>query len=155
MNRATVIAGIGGGVVALLLLAPVTGTALGKLERAQAARVEAEGLAKAGPGRQVALVAPGLRVSGGGEAEATATLGRQIRQVAAQGGVLVERATRVPAGGGLVRLKLRLSAPDKAVVALTDRIEREAPLVRFASWRVTTLAGGGLRLEGEAVAAWR
>ncbi|MEG3179680.1 hypothetical protein [Sphingomonas sp. LT1P40] len=155
MNRATVIAGVGGGVLALVLLAPVTGTALGRLERAREARVEAEALAKAGPERRVALVAPGLRVSGGGEAAAAGAVERQIRQLAAQGGVLVEQAARVPAGGGLVRLRLRLSGPDKAVIALADRIEREVPLVRFASWRVTALSGGGLRLDGEAVAAWR
>jgi len=86
---------------------------------------------------------------------AAAALAQRVKRLAADGGVLVEQAARVPGGEGLVRLRLRLSGPDKAVVALTDRIEREAPLLRFASWQVSALAGGGLRVEGEAVAAWR
>jgi len=37
MNRATLIAGVAGGLAAVALLAPATGTALGKLERARTA----------------------------------------------------------------------------------------------------------------------
>lgn len=155
MNRATLIAGIGGGVVAVALLAPATGTALGKLAQARDTLVEARAAANAPAARPVPLTAAGLRAPGGSEAAAAGTLVARVRRLAAEGGVLVEQAVRAPAGEGLVRLRLRLSGPDKAVIALADRIEREAPLLRFAAWRASALPGGGLRIEGEAVAAWR
>lgn len=155
MNRATLITGVVAGLAAVALLAPATGTALGELARARddVARIRA---AASGPVAQpVPLTAAALRAPGGNDAAAAKLLAAQVRRLAAAGGVLVEQAARVPAGEGLVRLQLRLSGPDKAVVALTDRIEREAPLLRFAAWRVHALPQGGLRIEGEAVAAWR
>ncbi|APR53834.1 hypothetical protein CA223_11100 [Sphingomonas koreensis] len=155
MNRATLIAGVAGGLAAGALLAPATGTALGKLERARTAAAGARAAAHAPARAAVPLTAAGLRAPGGNEAAAAAALAQRVKRLAADGGVLVEQAARVPGGEGLVRLRLRLSGPDKAVVALADRIEREAPLLRFASWQVSALAGGGLRVEGEAVAAWR
>lgn len=155
MNRATLIAGIAGGLVAVALLAPATGTALGKLERARAAVAQAQAVARAPTRAAVPLTAAGLRAPGGNEAAAARAQANRVRRLAAEGGVLVEQAEQAPGGEGLVKLQLRLSGPDKAVVALTDRIEREAPLLRFASWRASALAGGGLRVEGEAVAAWR
>lgn len=155
MNRATLIAGLGGGLVALALLAPATGTALGELARARGAVDVARVAANAPAARPVPLTVAGLRAPGGNEAAAARALVERVRRLAAEGGVLVEQAARVPAGEGLVKLQLRLSGPDKAVIALADRIEREAPLTRFAAWRVAALPGGGVRLEGEAVAAWR
>lgn len=155
MNRATLIAGIVGGVAAVALLAPATGTALGELERARTAVAEARATVRAPVRAVVPLTAANLRAPGGSEAVAASALADRVRRLAAEGGVLVEQAARAPGGEGLVKLQLRLSGPDKAVVALTDRIEREAPLLRFASWRASALAGGGLRVEGEAVAAWR
>lgn len=155
MKRATLIAGIGGGLVALTLLAPATGTALGELERARKAASEAEAMLRAPVMRPVPLTAAGLRAPGGNEAAAAAALASRVRRLAAEGGVLVEQAAGAPGSDGLLRLRLRLSGPDKAVIALAERIEREAPLTRFAAWRVAALPGGGIRLEGEAVAAWR
>ena len=155
MNRVTLIAGIGGGLVALALLAPATGTALGKLERARGAVAAARAAANAPARAPVPLTAVGLRAPGGNEAAVARALAERVRKLAAEGGVLVEQAARAPGGEGLVKLQLRLSGPDKAVVALTDRIEREAPLLRFAAWRASALPGGSLRIEGEAVAAWR
>lgn len=155
MNRATLIVGIGGGLAAVALLAPATGIALGKLARARETVVEARIAARAPARAVVPLTAVALRAPGGSEAAAAGALTARVRKLAAEGGVLVEQAARVPAGEGLAKLQLRLSGPDKAVVALTDRIEREAPLLRFAAWRASALPGGGLRIEGEAVAAWR
>lgn len=155
MNRATLIAGIVGGLAAVALLAPATGTALGKLARARTAAIEAQAAARAPTRAAVPLTAEGLRAPGGNEAAAAGALTARVRRLAAEGGVLVEQAARAPGGEGLVKVQLRLSGPDKAVVALTDRIEREAPLLRFAAWRANALPGGGLRIESEAVAAWR
>jgi len=155
MNRATLIAGIAGGLGALALLAPATGTALGKLARARGAAVQAQMAVSAPKAALVPMTAAGLRAPGRTEAAAANGLVARVRKLAADGGVLVEQAAHTPAGEGLVRLQLRLSGPDKAVVALVDRIEREAPLLRFATWRATALPGGSVRIEGEAVAAWR
>jgi len=155
VNRATLIVGIGGGLAAVALLAPTTGTALGKLARARETVAQARMIANAPVSAPIPLTSAGLRAPGGSEAAAADALTARVRKLAAEGGVLVEQAARVPAGEGLVRVRLRLSGPDRAVVALTDRIEREAPLLRLAEWRATALAGGGLRIEGEALAAWR
>lgn len=138
----------------MLMLVPSTGTALGKLARARQAEREAAGVVSARPLAPVALTL--RRVPGGTEAEAARLLVARVREMAAQGGVLVEEANPVPSGGsGLVRVGLRLSGPANAAIALVDQIEREAPLVRLRAWRVTALSDGGARLEGEAVAAWR
>ena len=155
MNRATLIAGVGGGFLAIALLAPATGTALGQLSRARDAASGAKLVANAPAARPEPLTAAGLRTPGGSEAAAARLLAGHVRRLAAEGGVLVEQASRAQGDEGLVRLRLRLSGPDKAVIALTERIEREAPLARFATWRVMALPGGNVRLEGEAVAAWR
>lgn len=155
MNRATLMAGVGSGLAVVALLAPATGTALGKLSRARTGLIEARAAVSAPVRAPVPLTAAGLRAPGGNEAAAAGAIAARVRKLAAEGGVLVEQAGHVPAGEGLVKLHLRLSGPDKAVVALTNRIEHEAPLLRFAAWRVSALAGGGLRVEGEAVAAWR
>ncbi|WP_343521021.1 hypothetical protein [Sphingomonas sp.] len=155
MNRATLIAGIGGGLAALALLAPAAGTALGKLARARESAAAAQAAVTAPRPAPVPLVASRLRVPGGNAAAAMRTLAGRVRRLAAEGGVLAEQVAPGPMDAGLVRLRVRLSGPGKAVVALADRIEREAPLTRFAAWRVTALPEGSLRLEGEAVAAWR
>lgn len=151
MSRATFVAGIGGGLIAAFLLAPATGTALGNLARVRGARAEAAAVVAA-PVSTLPLVAPGLRTGGGDPARA---LAGRVRSLAAQGGVLVEQADAVAAQGGLVRLRVRLSGPDKAVVSLIDRIERGTPLMRMRSWTAAALRDGGLRIEGEVVGAWR
>jgi hypothetical protein len=154
MTRATLIAGAAGGLLAVLLLAPATGTALGELSRARAARAEAAAFDTRSP-TSLPLVAPALRIVAPNEAEAARALASRVRTLAAQGGVLVEQAQGVRGSAGLARLRLRLSGPDKAVIALADRLERDAPLLRLRSWQITALGDGGLRLDGEAVAAWR
>ena len=117
MNRVTLIAGIGGGLVALALLAPATGTALGKLERARGAVAAARAAANAPARAPVPLTAVGLRAPGGNEAAAARALAERLRKLAAEGG--------------------------------------EAQQRRLAAWRASALPGGSLRIEGEAVAAWR
>jgi len=155
MNRATLIAGVLGGLTAAAALAPATGTALGKLAHAREAAGKAQAAVSAPARAPVPLIAAGLRAPGGNEAAAARGLVAHVRKVAAAGGVLVEQVAPGRGGEGLVKLQFRLSGPDKAVVALVDRIEREAPLLRFAAWRASALPGGGLRIEGEVVAAWR
>lgn len=154
MNRATLIAGIGGGLLTALLLAPATGTALGELARARSERADAAAVA-ATPTRLPPLVDAGARVRAVSEAEAGRAAAERLRRLAAGNGVLVEQVETVRGGGGLVRLRVRLSGSDRAVIALIDRIERDRPLLRFRSWRVTALSDSGLRLDGEAVGAWR
>lgn len=151
MSRRALAAGSGGGLLAALLLAPATGTALGELARARAARAAAAAPMSAPP----ALVAPGLRVAAASEAEARRVLANRIRTLSASSGVLTEQVAPLRGGAGLVRLRVRLSGPQKAVVALIERLEREAPLMRLRGWEVRALADGGLRVDGEAVGAWR
>ena len=154
MNRATILTGMGGGLVAILLLVQPTGTALSDLARARAVRANAEAAAVQPSAPPPPLLAAGLRI-GKDEAEAARAVIGRIRTLAASDGVLVEGAEPLPAKGGVVLAKVRLSGADKSVVALVDRLERDAPLIRFRSWQIRALPGGGVRLNGEAVAAWR
>jgi hypothetical protein len=148
MNVPPLALGAGAGLLLAVVLAPATGTALGTLataraERAKLAQAVAAPEAASGP-----LVAPGLAL--GGDA---AALAANIRARARSGGVLVEEASAVSAGT-LAIVRLRLSGPEKAVVALSDSLERDTPLVRLRGWRLVAIEGG-LRLTGEAVAVRR
>lgn len=148
MNARALIPGVAGGLLALLLLAPATGTALGKLADARAAHAAAARVAAAPVTPPPPLLAADARIS------ADAALDR-VRTLAAQAGVLVERGDAVRDPSGLVRLSLRLSGPDKAVIALADRVERDLPLIRLAAWELVALGDDAARLEGEALGAWR
>ena len=78
----------------------------------------------------------------------------RIQRLAKAGGLLVEETAAAAAPAGVIALRLRVSGAEKAVVAFTDAFERDTPLVRLRSWRVEPVAGG-VRLTGEAVAAWQ
>lgn len=134
--------GAGAGLLLALLLAPATGTALGKLATARAERTKLAHIVAAPEIARTSLVAPGLALSG--------DLASNIRERARSGGVLVEEATQV-SSETLVIVRLRLSGPEKAVVALADSLERDAPLVRLHGWRLVAIEGG-VRLTGEAIA---
>ena len=138
-----ILAGIVGGLAAALLLAPFTGTALGKLAEARSARVQYQ-QALAGS-VDAPLVADDQIITD------AAALAARIRATAKQGGVLVE-AAEARTGRDLATVRLRLSGPEKAVIALADALERGKPLVRFRAWRMDALDGGNVRLGGEAVA---
>lgn len=153
--RATLTVGGGLGLLAVLLLVPATGTALGELEQARDDRAEAVAAAAKPHGASPALVAGGLRVIAAGERGAADAVAARVRTLAARNGVLVEQAQPLKGGAGIGRVRLRLSGSSAAVVAMVDRLERASPLVRLVSWEAVALDGGGVRIEGEAVGAWR
>lgn len=155
MNRATMIAGIGGGLLAVGVLAPMTGTALGDLAKARAQQGAAATRAAIPDAPEPPLLGTDLRMPGANGPRAAAAGIARVKAWAASGGVLVEQAEPVSTESGLVRWRVRLSGANKAVIALVDRIERERPLQRLARWQATALPEGGLRFEGEMVAAWR
>ena len=144
MKPSPMTVGVGAGLLAALLLAPFVGSSLGALT---AARVELSRLKQPMP-RSAPLVASGLMTD-------AAALASRIRADAKQGGVLVEEIAERRDGVALIRLRLRLSGPEKAVIALADSLERGSPLVRLRIWRLLPLPGGGVRLVGEAVAVRR
>jgi hypothetical protein len=147
------LAGALGGLAAMLLLAPATGDALGRLAKARQQRAALAAQAAA-PAIETGLVAPGLawRAPTGGEAAARLLAG--VRGAAGRAGVLVEEARVLSAPGGLVRVQLRASGSEEAVLSLAEALERQRPLVRFARWRLAALPSGGVRLDGEVVAPW-
>lgn len=136
--------GATGGLAVALLLSPAVGNSLGQLETA---RAERERLMRSAP-EPAPLVASGLMSDG-------KAVAAHIRAAAKQGGVLVEEIAERKGGGAVVTLRLRLSGPEKAVVALADSIERDVPLVRLKAWRLLPLPDGGVRLVAEAVAVRR
>lgn len=145
--------GAGLGLVLAVLIAPLTGTALGKLSKARAERDALVAAARA-PAADVALVAPGLAIPARDAAAARAAILGRVQALAKAGGVLVEETGVVDAPPDLAALRIRVSGAEKAVVALADAFERGRPSMRFRSWQVVPVPGG-VRLTGEAVAAWQ
>jgi hypothetical protein len=145
--------GLAAGLAAMLLLAPAVGESLGTLK---AARTEHHGLLarKIAPAAASPL-APGLTFEVADAAAARAAVMARVQALAKTGGVLVEETAAAAAPDGLVALRIRLSGPEKAVLAFAEGMERQRPLVRLAGWRVEPVRGGGVRLTGEALAAWR
>lgn len=141
--------GAGAGVLLALALAPATGSALGKLDAARADRAKLTAQLAEPQGPQPPLLVSGLPLGGNAE-----LLVANIRERARSGGVLVEDIADVSPAGRLVVLRLRLSGPEKAVLALADSLERDAPLVRLRGWELAGI-DGGVRLTGEAVAVRR
>ena len=142
--------GAAAGLVAMLALMPVAGDALDQLAEARAERAWI--LALADEQGERAIVPPGVGMSARDAAAATAALVARVRALAGKGGVLVEDAAAVP-GGGLARVRLRVSGSEDAVIAFADGIERGRPLARFATWSLAA-DGSVVRLSGELVAPW-
>jgi hypothetical protein len=139
--------GVGAGLVVAALLAPAAGTALGKLGAVRTERAQLAAQLAVPQGAQPPLLVSGLALSGD-----AAQLAATIRERARSGGVLVEEVTNVSPAGRLAVLRFSLSGPEKAVLALADALERDAPLVRLRGWKLAGIEGG-VRLTGEAVAA--
>jgi hypothetical protein len=138
--------GAGAGLVLMLALAPVTGTALGKLSAARAELARQQAAATGPEPQPAALVVPAL-ASGGDPA----SLAARIRDRAHNAGVLVEEIKLTQGKGALIKARISVSGTEKAVVALADALERSTPLLRFRGWRIAPIAGG-LRLTGDAIA---
>lgn len=143
MKVNSLLAGIAGGLAAALILAPFTGTALGKLAEARAARVQLQ--LSLADSVDAPLVDDDLAIKDAG------ALASRIRTLAKQGGVLVE-ATEPRDGRDLATVRLRVSGPEKAVIALADTLERGTPLVRLRAWRIDAIDDDNVRFSGEAVA---
>lgn len=139
------------GLLLAALLAPWTGAALGALAKARAARSAAEA-AMAAPVSRAAVLRPELAFPAAGAGSAVR---QRIERIARGGGVLVEAIEPAPAPMPLIAVSLRVSGPEKAVIALADAIERERPLLRFQRWRVEPAEGGGVRLSGVLIGATR
>lgn len=140
---------IGGAVVTALLLA---GPGRGALDRLAVAR-QARAVAAEVPAAPPPLTTPDLAWPTG-EADAPGAIADELRARARAGGVLVERMEPLAAPTGLVTLGVRLSGSERAVLAIADGLERGTPVARWRTWRLVP-AAGGVRLDGELVAAWR
>lgn len=136
--------GIGAGLLAAALLAPFMASALGELAGARGERAKLAAAVAAPESARTAMVVQGQALSD------PAAPGLRIRELARNGGVLVEEISP-PSGAGLIAVRFRISGPEKAVIALADALERETPLVRLRGWKMAAIEGG-VRLTGEAVA---
>jgi hypothetical protein len=144
--------GVAGGLLAALLIAPFAGTAVGELAKARGERDALAAAARA-PTGDVAVLAPGLAIPAKDAAAARTAILNRIQALAKTGGVLVEETHAIEGPPGIAGLRIRVSGAEKAVVALADALERGRPLIRLRSWQLVPIAGG-VRLTGEAVAAW-
>lgn len=143
--------GAAGGLLGMALLTPWTVGTLATLANARQdqATLVAAATAPVAP----AIVIPGLAVPAPSRAAATAALVTQIRHAAGRGGVLVEGFETIAGPDPLVRVRVRLSGSEGAVLALIDAIESGTPLVRLARWRIDARAGA-VQLTAEVVAPW-
>lgn len=154
MRLPPIAVGAGAGLLAALLLAPATGDAMGILATLRAEHARLSALA-ASPAADQPLLAPGLEVRAADIAAARAAIMQRVQALAKAGGVLVEETSATPAADGLAALRIRVSGAEKAVVALADAVERAKPLMRLRRWRLDPVSGGGVRLTGDVVVAWR
>ena len=143
--------GAAGGLLAMAVLTPPTIATLAALAEARKNQAELAAAASAPPAS--AIVGPGLVTPADTQAAATSALAARIRAAAAKGGVLVESIEGVAGDEALARIRVQLSGSEGAVLGLADALERGAPLVRFARWRVEG-RGGSVLLTGELVAPW-
>lgn len=141
-----------GAIVAAILASPAA-DAVADLSRARAARDRAVAtLARpvAGP---VAL--PDAAMAADGAADARSRLAARLRAEAIRGGVLIEAIVPDRTGPEAIAVvAIRVSGPEKSVIAFADTIERTAPMLRLSDWRLVP-APGGVRLDGRVVAPWR
>ncbi|PVX30454.1 hypothetical protein [Sphingomonas pokkalii] len=151
MRRRPLLYGVLLGLVLALSLAPWTGAAIGALAKARAERARLAGLAAA-PAAPIAVLAPSLAFPAQG---GDAAMRVRIERLARGGGVLVEALAPAAAPAPLIAVTIRLSGPEKAVIAVADAIERERPLLRFRSWRIEPAEGSGVRLRGDLIGAVR
>ncbi|KTF68409.1 hypothetical protein ACNFJ7_07335 [Sphingomonas sp. HT-1] len=151
MTRRPILWGTLAGLLLVALLAPLTGMAIGALSKARLEKAIVAGKAAA-PIEAAAVMSPALAFPA---AQAEAMIAARIERLARSGGVLVEAMAPANARPPLVIITLRLSGPEKAVVALADAIERERPVLRFRSWRMVPAEGGGVRLSAELIGAVR
>ncbi|MCR5872382.1 MULTISPECIES: hypothetical protein [unclassified Sphingomonas] len=147
-------AGLVGGVLAGAALMLPGLEALSELWSARAMRSDLAAQITAPPEPLRPIVAPGLAIRAQDRAAAGRALATHVRGRAASAGVLVETLTPTAPQPGIVTLGIRLSGPEKAVIAMIDGVERGTPLIRLRWWRATALADGGVRVEGEMAAAW-
>ncbi|MDT8757107.1 hypothetical protein MZO42_00205 [Sphingomonas psychrotolerans] len=142
--------GASAGLLVAALLASPTGKALDELAETRAARWK---LAQAAalPEHRSPLAASGVALAAPDVAAGRAVMMARLQRLAKAGGVLVEETSAIEATDGLVALRVRVSGAEKAVIALADAFEREAPLMRFRRWSLEPVAGG-VRLSAEAVA---
>lgn len=154
MTRSSMVLGASAGIVAAALLALPVATAVQRLWSARqiGADLAARIAAPMPPSRP--LLAPGLSLRARDRPTAERMLADRIRGAAGAAGVLVEALVPAPRQPGIVAFRIRLSGPEKAMIALIDEIERGTPLVRFRAWRASALADGGMRVEGEVVGGW-
>ena len=145
--------GAGAGLLAVLALAPSTGTVLGELAAARAKRAELTAAAAA-PERVAPIVASGLAIRAADPAAARAAMMARIQRLAKAGGILVEETGAVAVPEGLAGLRVRVSGAEKAVLAFAEAFERESPLMRLRRWRLEPVPGG-IRLTGDAIGAWQ
>ncbi|MFL9842647.1 hypothetical protein ABS767_16875 [Sphingomonas sp. ST-64] len=155
MRIGTIAAGLAGGALCWLLLVQPMVAAVGDLSVARQARTDLTARLAAPVDAPPPIAAPGAALQAGTRIAATRAMADQVRRAAAGAGVLVEALGATQTGPGLAGVRARLSGPDKAVIALVDQIERDTPLMRFRDWRATAIADGGVRIEGEMVAAWQ
>ncbi len=151
MNRRPILSGVLIGLLLAALLAPWTGAALGALAAARAARAAAAASAAA-PAVRPDIVPPDLAFARAG---AERVLRARVERLAHGGGVLIEAMNPAAAAPPLVQLEVRISGPEKAVLALVDAVERERPMARFRAWRIDPAEGGSVRLRGVLVGAVR
>lgn len=144
--------GTAAGLVAGLLLAPAAQSALDRLATARAAHARL--LAEQAATPAAPPLAPALILAADDGAAARARIMARVRGLAQTGGLLVEGTSAGTAPAQLAVVRIRVSGAEKAVLALADALERERPLIRLRSWRIEPIPGG-VRLTGEAIAAWR
>lgn len=152
MRPPPIVLGAIAGLAVAAALTPLAADAMRDLRAARDDRATLAALA-AGPIPSRVVVANGYAILAPNAAVAADRLAGRLRAVATANGLQVEDIAAAPSTG-LVRVRLRVSGTEDAVIAFADAVERARPTTRFASWSAEA-HGGGVTLSGEAVSPWQ
>lgn len=148
----------GAAIVAALWSTTEAGRSLAALNAARADHAALEALTAQVPATPAPLALTGAAIAAREHGAAINLLREHLKLPAARRGVLVERASSLPADPerpSLLRIRLTASGQDQALLRYVDEIERGQPLVRFTDWRIDRRQGDpALRLQATAVALW-
>ncbi|UUL83942.1 hypothetical protein [Sphingomonas qomolangmaensis] len=151
--RWTAIGGASGLAIALAASWPMLG-AIADLNEARAAQAALAAEIAAPPVPR--MLADARLTPAPDAATASRRAALRLRRAATAGGVLVETLEVTdPAAPHVVRLTLSASGSEKAVLAFADGIERGDPVLRWRRWRLASVSGGAVRVEGEVLVPWR
>lgn len=135
------------------------GGSLDRLQDSRFARARVEAVRTRPPPPAAPPLPPGQFLQAESHEAAADAAAARLRGAASQASVTLDAVTPVPEDTGnprLVRLTFTARAPEPALLAFIQAVERDDPPLRLHGWSIVPAAPGAaeLTLQANAVAAW-